>query len=382
VSLQDERELRERLTGLLDGVSPHPAPVASAVRRGMAIRIRRWVAAAAALAVIAVGATITPALLHAHPPTPAIGTHHKAPHYRVTVLPLGTDARNGVIGQGITDRKYWKAILSTTGIAAQGSGSSLRITATWPFGMSGGMGIDAPTGDPAAAGVLSDGGPTLIYGTVSADVTRLAVGLTNGERLSLDLVRSGGLRWYGLVLPQNGGITRAVAYSGNRELGYSVPFDGTDLNAWWRPGQEVPARTIVKVGSGVVDRIRWQVIAEIGPWGYCYVYLDGNVCLDGTLDPQRASAAKPVSLIQSDLLGTNVSKGPSAVEVGVATDVRRVKLTYSDGSSATFPAVAVGADRVVAYTIPKSASVIGSVEYGADGQVIGSPAAEYWNLPS
>jgi hypothetical protein len=382
MSIQDERELRERLAGLLDGVTPHPAPVASAVRRGMAIRIRRWISVAAALAVIVAGASIAPALLHAHQASPATGTHHKVPHYRVMVLPLGTDARDGVIGQGISDGKQWKAILLTSGIAARESGSPLQITATWPFGMTGGLGIDAPTGEPAAAGVLGDGGPTLIYGTVSADVTKLAVGLTNGERLSLPLVRLGGLRWFGLVLPQNGAITRAVAYSGRRELGYSVPFDGTDLNAWWQPGQAVPARTTVKVGSGVVNRIRWQVTAEIGPWGYCYVYLDGNVCLDSTLDPQRASAAKPVSLIQSDLLGTNVANGPSASEAGVDTDVRRVKLTYSDGISATFPAVAVGADRVVAYTIPEDATVVGSVEYGAAGQVVGSPAAKYWNLPS
>ena len=88
MSIQDERELRERLGGLLCGIEPSSAPVAGTMRRGKGIRMRRWISAAAGLAVIAAGAVVLPGLLHSHPAGPV------APlHYKVTVQPPTTRSK-------------------------------------------------------------------------------------------------------------------------------------------------------------------------------------------------------------------------------------------------------------------------------------------------
>ena len=106
MSIQDERELRGRLGALLDGVAPGPAPVSQAVRRGRGIRVRRWIGAAAGLAVIVAGAAVVPALLQAHTTTPA------APlHYKVTVTKLGGSAAGGVIGAGTIGTEHWRVVL-------------------------------------------------------------------------------------------------------------------------------------------------------------------------------------------------------------------------------------------------------------------------------
>ncbi len=378
MSVQDEHELRERLTGLLGDVTPKPAPVGRAMRQGKGIRMRRWAGAVTAIAVVAVAAALAPAVVRSLSSTPAAPAHHKVPHYRVTVRPVGTDASHGVIAKGVTDGRGWKVIM-------HGSAASYSVIALGPFGLSGGLASEVVGlgGAPFSAGVLggSDSG-TLIYGDVAKDVTRLVVGLTNGEQLTLRPVTWSGHRWLGLVLPQQAGMTRAIAYSGSRELSYSVPFDGTFLNRWWRPGQPVPGRVVQKVGAGVVDRIRWQVTAEIGPWGYCYVYGGGNVaCMPSQSDPQRVSAAKPLFVLDSNPLGPGGGFTPYCAVATVEQDVRRVELTYSDGSSASFATVAVGGDRLVAFSVPKDATVVSSVEYGAAGQVVGRPRAAIWNGP-
>ena len=95
MSIQDERELRGRLGALLDGVAPGQAPVSQAVRRGRGIRVRRWIGAAAGLAVIVAGAAVVPVLLQAHTATPA------APlHYKVTVTKLGSSTAGGMHRRG------------------------------------------------------------------------------------------------------------------------------------------------------------------------------------------------------------------------------------------------------------------------------------------
>ncbi len=384
MSIQDERELRERLTGLLENVTPKPAPVGRAMRQGNGIRIRRWAGAVTAIAVVAVAAALVPAVVRSLSSTPAAPAHHKVPHYKVTVQPVGTDASHGVIAKGVTNGKRWT-------VTMQGSASSYNVSASGPFGLSGGMGGGAVpltgelAGAPANAGGFgsSESSGTLIYGNVATDVTRLIVGLANGEKVTLKPVRWSGVRWIGVVLPQQARITRAVAYSDGRELAYSVPFDGTFLNTWWRPGQPELARIVKKIGSGVVDDVRWHVVAEIGPWGYCYAFGGADVaCVSTQSDPQRVSAAKPVAMLPSQPLGNGASLTPFCQVAGVAPDVRRVELTYSDGTSTSFASVAVGGDRLVAFSVPKDATVVGSVEYGAAGQVVGRPRAALWNPPS
>jgi hypothetical protein len=61
-----ERELSERLSGVLDAITPSPAPVGAALRNGKLIRARRNIGITAGLAVAAGLVVAMPGLLH-HP---------------------------------------------------------------------------------------------------------------------------------------------------------------------------------------------------------------------------------------------------------------------------------------------------------------------------
>jgi hypothetical protein len=61
-----------------------------------------------------------------------------------------------------------------------------------------------------------------------------------------------------------------------------------------------------------------------------------------------------------------------------ATAVRRVVLKYAGGSSATFPTFTVGRGRIFGYAIPGRHKVVGSLEYGAAGQVLGTTPGAAW----
>ena len=63
--IDDERDLHEQLEVAFGAITPRPAPVDGATRRGRAIRVRRRVAVVAgAAAVVAIGALAVPSLLH------------------------------------------------------------------------------------------------------------------------------------------------------------------------------------------------------------------------------------------------------------------------------------------------------------------------------
>lgn len=109
MSIQDERDLRDRLGGLLGGIEPRPAPVTAVVRRGRGIRMRRWASVAAGLAVIVAGAIVLPGLLRAGTAAPA------APRpYTVTVKVLGLTAPAGVIGEGTIGTSRWRVVIDRT----------------------------------------------------------------------------------------------------------------------------------------------------------------------------------------------------------------------------------------------------------------------------
>lgn len=64
MSIADERDLSERLSGVLDVITPPEAPVSAAVRKGKIIQARRSLVIVAGLAVVAGLGVSTPALLH------------------------------------------------------------------------------------------------------------------------------------------------------------------------------------------------------------------------------------------------------------------------------------------------------------------------------
>lgn len=382
MSIQDDRELRERLTALLEDITPSPAPVTRAVRQGNGIRMRRWVSAAVVLVVIAAAAAITPALLRLHTASPAVQLHHTPRHYKVTVLPVGSKAAiHGVLAQGVANGKSWK-------IVASGSGQGMDYQVTGQ--VTGQIGNDSYVSMPVLSGgepVSTEGdssggynGFSAIVGAVSKDVASVTVSLPNGDLLRLTPAAWHGRRWIGLVLPGGVPIARAVAYSRDgRELAYSVPFGDTNLAVWWAPGQAGPAPVSRTIGSGVVNGRPWKITARFGPWGYCYVWADGGACLDQTSNPElerlgtgqliAGISCGPVANAGSAIIGTQVA----------ARDVGAVVLKFSDGTSASFRTVEVLGGRSLGYAIPRHLTVVRSVEYGLSGRVIGSTNGTIWN---
>ena len=72
--IDDERDLHERLDRAFETITPRPAPVDGTVRRGKAIKGRRRVAAAVAVAaVVAVGVITVPSLHRLAGPAPFPG---------------------------------------------------------------------------------------------------------------------------------------------------------------------------------------------------------------------------------------------------------------------------------------------------------------------
>jgi hypothetical protein len=367
MSVQDEHELRARLGTLLDSIEPRPAPVMRTVRRGKGIRMRRWISVAAGLAVIVAGAALLPGLLQPHRVAPITQLH-----YKVTLTKLKPVARYGVIGAGVTNGHRWHVTMSgqadnptaiPSGFAEMATSTSPPV-AGWPAGLQ-----EETNGSRSAA---------VVWGIVSKDVTHLDISLPDGATVKLTPVRWGGHRWVAVVLPPDLRIVRAVAYAGRTELGYSVPFGTVGLVSWWKPGQVGPRRLTKLIGAGHTNGISWRDMAEIGPWGYCYTIPGGSDCIDSDTNPLLVRAGQVIDPMSCGPIGGgNASTAPTAGLVAAASDVRKVVLKYSDGSTATFPAAAADG-RLVGYAIPAHLSVVSSVEYGAAGQVVGHTGAKTW----
>jgi len=76
--------------------------------------------------------------------------------------------------------------------------------------------------------------------------------------------------------------------------------------------------------------------------------------------------------------GGNLSTGTLSGMVAAASDVRRVVLKYSDGSTSTFPAVEADRNWFVGFAVPAHLAVVSSVEYGATGHVVGHTGGPTW----
>jgi len=361
VSIEDERDLRVQLSGLLDGADVRPAPVAVVIRRGRRIRVTRRISVAAGLAAAATLAAVLPGVLAGRPSSSGPITPQ---HYSVNVQALGPVASSGVIAQGVTDGKRWKVVVS-------GSATAPSVEAVGAIGASGGMSGPVVLDGPVSVESMNDSRYTTIAGNVSAAVTSLVLQLPDGERPTLTPVSWGGARWVAVVLPTRVPVVRAVAYSGTRELAYSVPFRGSIFAAWWDPGQVGPARITRSIGSGVIDGKPWHATAQIGPWGWCFTEGSGSACYG--VNPKADLAGQRLAMTTCSPAAGNA---PATGIVSVASDVTRVVLRLSDGTSASFRAVEVAGSRMLGYVVPAHVRVTSSTEYGSRGQVVGSASGK------
>jgi hypothetical protein len=353
MSIDDERELRQRLGAALDTITPRPAPVDAVVRRGRNVVIRRRIAVAASLAAVVVVGLAVPAWLH----RPA-GPPPAAP--QVTVVPPGPHSAAGLIASGVAGGTHWSVIAEkpTPGNQCFKAG---QLFCGEPM---------HPANGPVSFGGGGTNGLLLQFGPVEPGVTRVDIRFSDGAVLVLHPVRAYGSRFVAYAIPPHLRVTEAIAYSRRSELGHAVPFSsrgGLTFVRWLRPGQAGPARATYQIGSGVTDGTAWSMAEYVGPWGRCFTGADQNTDCVFT----SGSLVSPGQLT-SELM----TPGPGGVAglytVAVAASVQKVRLALSDGQTISPRVVEAGGQKFAAFGVSKGVRVLSWTVYGASGQRLGS----------
>lgn len=353
MSIHDERELRDRLGGLLDGLEPRPAPVASAMRQGKEIRMRRWISVTAGVAVIAAGAALLPRFLEGQTPLPAT-----RPHYEVTVLPPGKGAPADLIAYGTVNGRKWRA-------TAYGTAKSLGIN------LCGGsdMGLSSP-------GAIGPGGVTAFGGSngpgtdwcmateVSQGVSMITMALDNGASLKLQPVSYRGVPLIAFAIPAHAEILRLTAFEGARAVAYAIPFNGPTsptIETWLRPGQQAPAISTARLPTTLRGRGLWTATVNVGPWGTCSV-----IRIRGGLDTGCGLTQPQKQLVSFAFGGGN---GPTVV--GTRADVAYVMLTMKNGITDRVRVAHLGGSGYFAVGTIRDSALLRWTAYSAAGTNLG-----------
>jgi hypothetical protein len=362
VSIDDERDLRARLDGVLEAITPSPAPVAAALRRGKTIRTRRRIGVAAGLAAAVGIALAAPGLVHQivrqapEAPPPIVRAYQPGPH----------DPR-GEVGWGTINGKRWRISLDTSLPAA--AGQCLDVIQT--NGQNAGPDCVPPTDlsqDPSPvifSGLEINDAVSYQYGVVQPNVDHVVIALSDDASLTLRPYRLAGKRWVAFAVPTTLTIASATAYSERSELGYSIPY-GQSFLTWLRPGERGLPRATYVIGSGVANGAAWSVTLNVGPWGYCFSF---GTC---TPPPDRASTIGAYGGSESGGAWTivEVAQPPVAYAVG----------TLSDGSTVRARAVDVGGFRLWAWVVPKGLRLRRVVLYSASGHQVAVQSGAKFNL--
>jgi hypothetical protein len=270
MAIDDERDLRNRLSAALDQVPVPDPPVRAVLQGGKVLRVRRRIEIAVGLAAAVAAAVMIPSVIDQSAHRGPANRGHRPP--KVTVARLSSRVAPGLIARGTAGKQSWRITFDR----ADKNSLCVLVAHDAPVCMSG----TAPSVSGLATMTGLSGSTWNSFASpVGADVTNMSVSLSDGAVLNLHPFGSAGYRWVGLVVPRTLRIVEAIAYSGKRELGYSVPFthDGYQtLVTWLRPGQVGPARSTRLIGSGVAAAAHWSVVGYAGPWGYCEVLTAQN----------------------------------------------------------------------------------------------------------
>ncbi len=362
--IDDERDLHERLEAAFEAITPRPAPIDGAVRRGKAIRVwRRAAVAAGVAAVVAIGVFGVPSLLH-RPAAP--GPAAPVGAYTVTVQAPGPHSAPGLIALGTINGQGWQFIAAQPG-SAPGRGAQIFTTSGPAFGGDAGSQAGAALAvygsDPVSFFELTCGPVQVQYGAVAADVTYVNVRLDNGTVLILHPVAVYGVRAVAFAIPVGAGIAEVTAYSRHGEIAAAIPFNdpsGTaDLGGWLKPGQHGLARASGRIGSGTFHGTAWSVTAYLGPWGICVRFPAGVVCV-----PAGVSV---------DSSATELTSGELSLAAGGAPASTALVIVYQpDGTSATVRPVTVGGQKLFAFLLRTGPNRLSWTDYDSSGAVVGS----------
>jgi hypothetical protein len=364
--INDERDLQDRLEAAFGAITPRPAPIDGAVRRGRAIRVwRRAAVAAGAAAVVAIGVFAVPSLLHrsaAPAPVAPVGP------YTVTVQAPGPHSAPGLIALGTINGQRWEFTAAKRGIG--GSDFTGQIFTTSGPAFAGNAAGQAGTAlavygaAPVSFFDLTCGPVQVQYGAVRADVTYVAVLLDNGTTLILHPVAVYGVRAVAFAIPVGAGIAEATAYSRHGEIAAAFPFNdpsGTaDFGVWLKPGQHGLARASGRIGSGRVSGSAWSATAYLGPWGICIQVSGlGIACV-----PTASGLGSGYwSLTQGTL---SVAGG------GAPASTARIIVNQPDGTRTTVRPVTVGGQELFAFQLRTGPKRLSWTDYDSSGAVVGS----------
>jgi hypothetical protein len=366
VKIDDERDLHERLEAAFEAITPRPAPIDGAVRRGKAIRVWRRAATATGVAVVvAIGVLAVPALLHR---SAAPGPVTQTGRYTVTVQAPGPHSAPGLIALGTIDGQGWQFIAAKPGSGPLGRNEQFFTTLGPAFA---GQATSLPGAALAVYGAapvsffeLACGPVQVQYGAVQADVTYVAVRLDNGTVLTLHPVVVYGVRAVAFAVPVGAGIAEATAYSRHGEIAAAIPFNdssGTaDFGVWLKPGQHGLARASGRIGSGTFHGSAWSATAYLGPWGICIqVSALGIACV-----PTASGLGSGYwSLTQGTL---SVAGG------GAPASTARIIVNQPDGTRTTVRPVTVGGQKLFAFQLRTGPNRLSWTDYDSSGAVVGS----------
>lgn len=363
MSIDDERDLCERLDGAVEAITPRPAPVDGVMRHGRVIRWRRRaVAVGAAAAVVAAGVFAVPSLRHAATQSPV------TTHYTVTVQPPGPHSPPGLVASGTINGQRWQVTLGRPGGGGAGPGQQFAVVSGPAFGseplIDSGTALASESTEPVSFTATSNGLNQAQYGPVRADVSYVTIRLGNGTLLTLHPAKVWGVRVVAFAAPMGAEITEATAYSRHGVIATAIPFDRpgelATFSAWLRPGQHGLSRASGRIASGVVSGHAWSVTAYLGPWGICLESSAGG----GDCMPTAAG------------LGTNLlfrAAGSPGVAGGIASAVvTRVVAYPSGGAAVQVRPVTVGGQQFFAFPLAHGDKAVRWKAYDTAGNVVAS----------
>jgi hypothetical protein len=352
-----EQELRQRLSAVLDEMTPGPAPVGAVIRRGRGVR-RRRAAGAAAGVLVAAAAVAGFGWLGLRLPSQAPVT--PGPPV-ITVVPPGPGAPAGLVASGRVGATTWSVRVSESTakqvcLLAGRAGQSCSAV-TRPVG---------PVDLNASGGTSSY---FVLAGLVQPKVTRVDVLLADGQRLVLHPVLIHGRHWVAAALPIGTRATRATAYAGRSVYRYTIPFSAPGsvtaptFATWLRPGTAGLSRGVFPIASGTAAGHRWWVTEYSGPWGRCFVVTGASDCYDGG-----------GALIQGRRLTQPMFQVPDSLHLAAAAPgVTSLRLDLASGGHLRVATRAgYGGQLFYAFVLPHGTGVVGWTAYGADGKVLGS----------
>jgi hypothetical protein len=359
MSTDNEREIRDRLGGALDTITPTRPPVGAVLRQGRTIRLRRRAAVAAGLAaVVGLGVALPGLVAHVRATPPV------QPSYRVTVNPT-RDTPGKLVFSGTINGKPWRFeadwnrgdVTQSAPGASEYDMSNIRLDGqpAWLDEVGVGRGANAEL---------------LVMGEVGRDVSRLVFNEPGGRSIDVTPVRWHGERWAGVAIPARQHLRSVVLHSGRGEVAYAIPFDNTNtINVWLKPGQHGLRRQRATIATGVVSGKRWSLEGYAGPWGVCFSTSDEN---NADCFQAYGSRLRPGHLISWMSCGPFGAPGSQFWNAQSASDVSYLEFRLSDGSRQRVVPVPLAGYHYFALAFGAHQHLSNWTAYGASGQVLGS----------